>query len=380
MKTLTSAEFAILSLLAEGPRHGYELEALIEARGYREWTDIGFSSIYFVLGKLAQMGLAQALPGAGGGKARKPYVLTREGREQLVRQAETMIAVPAAVKPPVLLGMAVWPLLSEGVGREALQAREAALGAETARLRMARDAQSGLPDFARALFDYSLAMIEADLEWTRKARMELGVPMEKIDFKKTMKTLYQPKNRDFDYVEVPQMQFVMVDGEGDPNVAPAYQAAVQWLYAVSFAMKFAAKAQLGSDYTVPPLEGLWWADDPADFVGRNKDRWKWTMMIMAPDFLAEADFESAKAKAEVKLGAAPGSLRLERYDEGLCLQALHHGSYDDEGPVLRYLHEEVMPREGLTFNGHHHEIYLGDPRKTEPAKLRTILRQPVRKV
>lgn len=204
--------------------------------------------------------------------------------------------------------------------------------------------------------------------------------MDKIDFKKTMKALYQPKNREFSLIKVPEMQFAMVDGAGDPNVAQAYREAVQWLYAVSYALKFASKAQLGKDYTVPPLEGLWWADDPADFVTRRKDRWRWTMMIMVPDFIDAAMFDAAKAKAGGKLGPPPRSLRLERYDEGPCLQALHLGSYDDEGPVLRHLHEEVLPREGLTFNGHHHEIYLSDPRKTEPAKLRTILRQPVRRI
>lgn len=204
--------------------------------------------------------------------------------------------------------------------------------------------------------------------------------MDKIDFRKTLKTLYAPTSRDFAEVDVPPMRFVKVDGAGDPNSAPAYTAAVEWLYSTSYGMKFAAKAAPGVDYVVPPLEGLWEADDPAAFIARDKAAWRWTMMIMAPDFLTEALFAAAVDKTRRKLGDPPPSLRLETYAEGRSLQALHIGSYDDEGPVLARLHEVEMPGRGLTFNGPHHEIYLGDPRKTEAAKLKTILRQPVRPV
>lgn len=204
--------------------------------------------------------------------------------------------------------------------------------------------------------------------------------MDKIDFKKTLRALYAPTNREFAPVDVPEMQFVMVDGVGDPNLAPEYETALQWLYGTSYAMKFAAKAALGQDYTVPPLEGLWWSDDPADFVQRNKAKWKWTMMIMVPDFVTREMFEAALAKTGKKLGKPPASLRLERYADGPSLQVLHIGSYDEEGPVLAELHDEIMPAEGLTFAGHHHEIYVGDPRKVEPARLKTVLRQPVRKL
>ena len=202
--------------------------------------------------------------------------------------------------------------------------------------------------------------------------------MEKIDFRKTMPELYRPPTDRFVSVDIPVMQFVKIDGEGDPNTAPAYKQAIEWLYSVSYAMKFAAKASKGGGYVVPPLEGLWWADNPADFVERRKDRWRWTMMIMAPEFIDRSLFEAAVEKASKKLGAPPESLRLETLDEGRALQILHVGSYDDEGPTLAKLHDEVMPSQGLTFAGVHHEIYLSDARKTEPAKLRTILRQPVR--
>jgi hypothetical protein len=201
--------------------------------------------------------------------------------------------------------------------------------------------------------------------------------MSKIDFKKTLAKLYTAPTGRFVPVDVPTLTFVKIDGAGDPNTAPAYKQAIEWLYPVSYGLKFAAKG-FGKDYVVPPLEGLWWADDPADFVARRKDRWRWTLMIMAPDFIDGPLFDSAVAKAGKKLGDAPPGLRLEPLTEGRSLQTLHVGSYDDEGPILARLHDEAMPSEGLTFAGPHHEIYLGDPRKTAPARLRTILRQPVR--
>lgn len=201
--------------------------------------------------------------------------------------------------------------------------------------------------------------------------------MEKIDFKKSL-PLYRPPTDRFVSVDVPAMQFVKVDGKGDPNTVPAYKQAIGWLYAVSYATKFAAKATKGKDYVVPPLEGLWWADDPADFVARRKDRWCWTMMIMAPEFIDRPLFEAAVEKSKKKLDAPPDSLRFERLEEGTSLQVLHVGSYDDEGTILARLHDEEMPSRGLAFAGPHHEIYLSDARKTQPARLRTILRQPVK--
>lgn len=204
--------------------------------------------------------------------------------------------------------------------------------------------------------------------------------MEKIDYKKMLKPLFSAPVDRFVSVKVPPMQFLKVDGEGNPNTSPAYRDAVEWLYGVSFSLKFAAKAGFGRDYVVPPLEGLWWADDPAHFVTRQKDMWRWTMMIMAPDFITDEMFaEAVRCVALKREGARPPeSLRLEIYAEGEALQALHVGSYDDEGPLLARLHHEVMPQAGLTFNGPHHEIYLSDPRKTEARKLKTLLRQPVR--
>lgn len=193
-----------------------------------------------------------------------------------------------------------------------------------------------------------------------------------------MKHLFQaPKGR-FVEVDVPDLRYVMVDGAGNPNTAPAYQDALEWLYPVSYAMKFAAKTELSRDYVVPPLEGLLWADDPQDFVARNKDAWSWTMMIMVPDFVTDAMFDAAVEKTRRKMGASPATLRLETFSEGRCLQALHIGSYDDEGPLLAHLHDALMTAHNLTFNGHHHEVYIGDPRRVDASRLKTVLRQPVK--
>jgi len=203
---------------------------------------------------------------------------------------------------------------------------------------------------------------------------------DKIDFKKIHKALYAPPAGRFVEVEVPPLTYLMVDGTGDPNTANSYQAAVEWLYSVSYPLKFASKKELGRDYAVMPLEGLWWADDMSTFLTRDKAKWSWTMMILQPDWITREMVDAATEKASEKLGTRPASLRLESLEEGLSVQTLHIGSYDDEGPVLARLHDEYLPRHGLVETGHHHEIYLGDPRRTAPERLRTILRQPVRRM
>ena len=203
--------------------------------------------------------------------------------------------------------------------------------------------------------------------------------MEKIDFKKTLSKLYSPKNIvEWDVVDVPAMNFLMVDGEGNPNTSTAYRDAVEALYGVSYALKFMSKRELGKDYTVSALEGLWYADDMSIFVKKKKDAYKWTMMIMQPEWIDEAMVRSALVQVEEKKNpAALSKLYFKTYAEGKSAQLLHVGSYEDEAPKLMYLHDTYMPEHGYAFNGHHHEIYLSDPRKVAPEKLRTILRQPV---
>ncbi len=203
--------------------------------------------------------------------------------------------------------------------------------------------------------------------------------MEKTDLRKEFRELYAPSSRAFSVVDVPRMSFLMVDGEGDPNTASAYREAVEALYSVSYAIKFAAKRELGRDHVVAPLEGLWSADDPSFFTRRAKDEWHWTMLIMQPPWIPAELVEQARVTTAAKkdLPALP-LLRLADYEEGTSVQVLHVGPYDDEAPTLRRLHEEYMPARELEFNGRHHEIYLGDPRRAQPSKLRTVLRQPVR--
>lgn len=204
--------------------------------------------------------------------------------------------------------------------------------------------------------------------------------MDKLDFKKDQKELYAP-GKDFQLVTVPPMQFLKVDGHGNPNTSRWYAQAVEALYATSYTLKFASKKQLGRDYVVGPLEGLWWADDMSAFTRRAKDEWFWTLMIRQPDWLhAEHVAEAMQQAASKKDLPALPSLRHEPLDEGLCVQVMHVGPYDDEGPVLARLKDEFLPANNLKLAGHHHEIYLNDPRKTEPPKLKTILRQSVHRV
>jgi len=206
--------------------------------------------------------------------------------------------------------------------------------------------------------------------------------MSKVDFKKELKHLYRPSAKAYSVVEVPPMLFLMIDGHGDPNTAQEYQEALEALYAVAYKLKFISKREMEKDYVVPPLEGLWWAEDMDTFSSqRDKSAWDWTMMIMQPewisrDMVTEVVEQAGKRK---DLPALP-KLRLERYHEGLSVQILHIGSYDDEGQVLHRMHFEFIPQSGYEMQGKHHEVYLSDPRKVAPEKLKTVLRQPVRRV
>lgn len=210
---------------------------------------------------------------------------------------------------------------------------------------------------------------------------------EKYDVKRAYRELYAPPAKEFVLVDVPPMRYLAVDGHGDPNSAAEYAQAVEALYGVAYTLKFHSKKELGRDVAVAPLEGLWRAVDPAAFVSRDKAAWRWTMLIAQPEWIDAALVADAVAQAQTKArakakGEAPNPalelVRLLELREGSSAQILHVGSYDDEGPTLARLHDEWMPERGLTFNGDHHEIYLSDPRRTAPEKLKTVLRQPVR--
>lgn len=198
---------------------------------------------------------------------------------------------------------------------------------------------------------------------------------DKIDLKKTRKAYFTAPKGDFAPETFPAYRYLMVDGHGSPGDSPEYMAAVGALYPLAYATKFFSKNELARDYVVPPLEGLWWADDMEAYTkpGR-RDEWRWTLMLMLPDWIGEEHIAAARtSKADLDLTC----VRMEALEEGLCLSKLHIGSYADEAPVLHHLHTRVMPEGGYAFNGRHHEIYLSDPRRVAPEKLRTILRQPV---
>lgn len=200
----------------------------------------------------------------------------------------------------------------------------------------------------------------------------------KIDLKKEL-GLYAPRRGRFEVVTVPPLRYLMIDGHGDPNTSEQYRDALQTIFPLAYALKFLSKRELDRDYTVMPLEALWWAEDMASFTtARDKSQWDWTALNLIPDWITDDHVEQARAAVRSRGGApALDALRVETLDEGLCVQTLHVGSYDDEAPVLAELHDVFIPESGLTMTGRHHEIYLSDARRTAPEKLRTILRQPV---
>ena len=202
--------------------------------------------------------------------------------------------------------------------------------------------------------------------------------MAKRNFKKLHKDLYQPSAKAPAMVDVPPMNFAMIDGEGDPNTSEWFAQATEALYSVSYALKFAVKkmdAEL--DYTVPPLEGLWWSDDPADFDLADKSGWLCTLMIMQPEPVDEEMFIDAAVTVQEKKNL-PGlmEMRFDTIEAGRCATIMHIGPYAEEDPTVARLHQFIADQD-LQLAGKHHEIYLGDPRKAAPEKLKTAIRQPV---
>jgi hypothetical protein len=200
----------------------------------------------------------------------------------------------------------------------------------------------------------------------------------KTNFRKSLDS-YHARGDEIRLLQVPPLQYLMIDGQGDPNTSPEYAEALRVLYPFAFALKFASKEHLGRDYVVPPLEGLWWAEDMAAFTtSRNKSAWSWTVMLMTPSWLTAEHLAAARDTVASKKPSLPlERVRVEVLEEGLSAQTLHVGSFEDEGLVLADLHEHFIPQHGLVMTGRHHEIYLSDPRRTAPSNLKTILRQPV---
>jgi len=201
--------------------------------------------------------------------------------------------------------------------------------------------------------------------------------MEKIDFKKKFKQYYQPLAKEVTLVHVPVFNYLMIDGAGDPNTSQAYKDAVEALFSVSYAIKFMIKkSEQAIDYSVMPLEGLWWSDNMNSFAANQKAQWKWTMMIMQPDLVSQKTVETAmSAVADKKKLPALSLLRFESFAEGKCAQILHIGPFSEEGPTIARVHQFIEHHSQKT--GKHHEIYLSDIRKADPKKWKTIIRQPM---
>lgn len=198
--------------------------------------------------------------------------------------------------------------------------------------------------------------------------------MSKIDLKKELKTFYTASKKP-ELVDVPPMNFLMVTGQGDPN-AGEFQQAMEALFSVSYALKFKAK-KIDKDYAVMPPEGLFWAEDMSSFAQGDKNAWEWTLMIAQPEFITEEMFWSALEETRKKKGLT-AEPRFESYHEGLSAQIMHIGPYGDEATTIKILHDFIREN-GYQFNGKHHEIYLSDPRRAAPEKMKTIIRQPVKK-
>lgn len=202
--------------------------------------------------------------------------------------------------------------------------------------------------------------------------------MKKINFKKELKELYTAKQEP-KIVQIPVMNFIMIDGKGDPNSSLDFQEAINTLFPLAYTIKFMIKkSELEIDYGVLPLEGVWWADDMEDFRKKNKANWQWTLMIMQPSFVEQTHF--ATAFQEVKKKKDPKLLdkvRFTSFAEGLAVQIMHIGPYAEEEITIRKLHAYIDDH-GYQLTGKHREIYLSDFRRTKPENLKTIIRQPIK--
>jgi len=208
--------------------------------------------------------------------------------------------------------------------------------------------------------------------------------MEKLDLRKQFKHLYLPSAKKVEVVEVPEFQFAMIDGEIEPGhgpgTSPSFQQAMEALYGITYTLKFMSKLRKENpiDYTVMALEGLWWVEG-GEFDITNPGNWRWTVMIMQPDHITREMYQGALEQLRKKRPSpALDELRFEKFHEGLCLQTMHIGPYAEEMTTIARM-DAYAQENGYSMHGKHHEIYLGDPRRAEPSKLKTVLRHPVRK-
>ena len=202
--------------------------------------------------------------------------------------------------------------------------------------------------------------------------------MSKIDYKKELKHLYRPSAKKVEAVDVPRMNFLMIDGKGDPSTSQDFKDAIGVLYPLSYTLKFMIKkGEIGVDYGVLPLEGLWWADDMSSFVDDRREHWQWTLMIMQPELVTEQMVQEANAQVLKKKNPVSLPLvRFESFEEGKVAQIIHIGPFSEERPTIEKIHTFIEER-GSQRRGKHHEIYLSDIRRTAADNLRTIIRQPM---
>jgi hypothetical protein len=203
------------------------------------------------------------------------------------------------------------------------------------------------------------------------------LPMPSIgDDRRLLQELYVPSTDDFVLIDVPEMRFLMVDGNGNHG-SEAFTWGTRWLISVLGPIKPTAKERMGSRYVEPPLEVLWWADHMSDFIAGKRDRFRWRQMIVMADWVDDQMIGEAIASASRRLGEPKSSLRLDRFAEGTCVQIMHIGSEDDAVPTMDRLYKEFLPEHQLVATGYFHEIYLSDPKRVAPERMRTVLRQPV---
>ena len=202
---------------------------------------------------------------------------------------------------------------------------------------------------------------------------------DKIDLKKEMKHLYNPSKKEPIIVDVPPMNYLMLDGHGNPNNNPLFQDAVSSLYPLAYGLKFAIKKLQGINYGVMPLQGLWWTENMEEFSTDDKSNWDWTVMIMQPKWVDEALIKEIHHQVKTKKNPPLiDKIRFEKYTEGTVVTLLHIGPFSEEGPNIARMHAYGKDQ-GYELSGKHHEIYLTDLTKTAPERMKTVLRQPIRK-
>jgi hypothetical protein len=199
------------------------------------------------------------------------------------------------------------------------------------------------------------------------------------DPKDLIKQYYSPSVKQPQIITIPPMNFIMIDGHGDPNTDPSYATSVSALYTLAYTLKFDLKKFGTPEFKVFPLQGLWWAENIDTFITGEKSAWDWTMMIGQPDWITPEHVEQARIKTTAKVGKPTlDKVRFETYNEGLVVQLMHIGPYSAEGPNIARMHTFAR-EQGYALAGKHHEIYLGNPQRTAPEKLKTIIRQPISK-